>query len=1208
MPKSCYIGLIAILLISMVTAGNAQVSAWHQAVNQADLPDYQQGVILLKVKVGIRPHDNQTDQVSFGQPSLDLLLEQYEVTSLKKRFKHKPIPRGSGLPDISRIYQVEFPEDINVWEVSSAFGDNPNIEYAEPVPIYRAAEIPDDPMYISQQHLPQIMAAEAWDIHKGENGEEVVVAIIDTGVDWLHPDLTENAWQNLGEDADGDGVTLVYNGTAWERDPDDLNGVDDDGNGFVDDVIGWDFMEEAQLGDGSNPDPLWNQGPFEHGTHCAGLAAGRTNNGVGISSVSWNVKYMATQVDNGNDNFTYAWDAIIYAADNGADIISNSWGGPGYSLAGEETVAYAVGMGSIVVVAAHNYNTSTLYYPAAYPGAISIAALNANDTRANFTNYGLWIDISAPGVGILSTVTNSSYASWNGTSMATPIVAGLMALVKSYNPGWSNDEILTQVIGTADDISALNPGYENFLGSGRINAFHALDDIGVTVPEILKLDILNYNLEDGNGNGMLEPGDEVTISAKFRNFSQLYGNDEVVFTLVSDDPQVAITNSSFTMEVPPDAEFEIEEAFTFEVNEGAETHVATFFIEVTADAQVIMGKDFRMDLVIAPTGFCVWDGEQGSDGYSGTFIQQYLLDQGHEVIFLELYPHSFNGFDGVFLSFGNAGENTDQAVLYEYEHSEPIQEYLINGGSLYIEGMAIMSLPDYFSFPNAAVLKNLFGVASSVVGFLSNPISSLEGQEGTLTEGMTFTASNQVNNWYIDQIIPASSANIPFVEDGYGNVSVANAGNLGQKTFYLGYAMADLVDVDPVSSRYNMLVRTMDFFGYSQPADFVVANFEVNETEVLPGDEIQFSDWSISANGYTIDSWAWDFDEDGEIDSYDQNPSWIYNQGGNYDITLIASNGQATDTLTRKDQVLVKAGIFVYEGMENGVDQSGSFIRDYLQDNGYDVVYANHMPQSLDGFEAVFASFGSAYYASPELDNTISNILKNYLLNGGRMYLEGAEALGNDQAGNNLLWYSFGLENVVNGLENELSMLAGQSGSIMEGMEFNASSQLDVSSIDIFEPYVTDAAVPAFEESDYGVVAVQFDGTEFYGQKTFCMSYSLAKLEDGNFPNTTAELLQRVLNFFDVATGLDEGADMPAHEVKVYPNPANDHLMLEIHRYQNADCIVEVFDVWGQKVIHNHSETQAIVKLNVRNLSPGTYFYKISAGQILQTGKLMIVR
>lgn len=1199
--------LCSLVAFFIIHTGLAQQLPLNYQLKHEEASTYQQGVINIKVKEGIGPYAKQIGQVSFNIESLDRLVEEFEISVLAKRFTHKPIPKDSGLPDISRIYKVEFSEEVDIWEVSAAFSADQNIEYAEPIPVHRATIIPDDPMYVSQQHLPQIMAEEAWDIHKGEDGSsDIVVAIVDSGVDWLHPDLTQNAWQNLGEDADGDGVTREFNNGTWELDPDDLNGIDDDGNGYTDDLMGWDFWESNNGGNGSNPDPYPH---FDaHGTHCAGIAAGVTNNGIGISSISYNIQYMPAKIDNGNNSFLYAMDGMIYAAESGADIISNSWGGGPYSQVDKEIVDYATGLGSIVVAAAGNGNTSELHYPSSYPGVVSVAAVNADDTRANFSHYGLAIDVSAPGVGILSTITNSNYASWNGTSMATPMVAGLMGLVKSYNPDWSNDEILIQVMGTADDISSLNPGYENYLGSGRINAFQALDDDGVTVPEVLKLDLIGFDLEDGNGNGMLEPGDEATISAAFRNFSHLVGDDDVTFTLSTFDPDVTITNASYTIDVAPDSEFELEDAFVFEVNEDAEQHIATFFIEVTTDMQLIQMEEFQMGFVVAPSGFYVWDGELNDITYSGEFIAQFLEEQGHDVIYSDVYPHSFAGFDGVFLSFGNGGENADQATIFEYEHSETIEDYLNDGGNLYMEGMALLGISDYFSFPNAANLKSLFGVASVTFDFVSNPISSLEGEPGSIGEDMLFTESTQIYNWYIDKLTPAATATIPFYEEGYGNVSISNDGSFGQKTFYLGYTLADLVDVDPVSSRYNLMARIMDHFGYPLGDDFVVANFVTDETEVLPGDEIMFTDWSISDEGYPVDSWAWDFDEDGEIDSDDQNPTWTYSSGGNYDVMLVASNGMSTDTLLRKNLVLVRSGSLVYESEVNGIDQSGTFIHDYMEDKGYDVIYTNHMPESLIGFDAVFASYGSAFFSSPELDDATANAIKSYLYQGGRMYLEGSQAMGNDQAGNNTFWFGFGIESVNNGTTNGIDMLAGQNESIMTGMEFSSSSQQDVNSIDIYEPYVTETAIVAFEESDYGAVAVQFDGTDFYGQKTFCMSYTLASLEDGSSPNTREELLQRILEFFNPSVGVELNADLANSQVRVYPNPAKNYLMLEFDADQKSVATIEIFDMWGQRVTAQQTTSPGKVTLDIGHLTPGTYFYKVSAGTLLQTDKVVITR
>lgn len=1202
--------LLAFLSLIFIP-GFAQKSMNIPSLQNEDSKPYIEGAIHIKVKENKGPFVKQSGTVSFGIASLDQLVQDYGISHLSKRFTHKPIAKNSKLPDISRIYLIEFPAEIDVWKVSSAFHNDPNIEYAEPIPKHQVTVVPDDPMYGTLQHLPQIMAEEAWEIHKGEEGsEEIIVAIVDTGIEWDHEDLQDNVWQNMGEDADGDGQTMEFIDGSWELDPGDLNGIDDDGNGFDDDLIGWNFI----LGN-SDLNPIPTNPVGDHGTHCAGISNGVTNNGTGIASISWNLKVMGICAD-ANNSLVYGYDGIVYAAENGADFISNSWSGSSPSQVSQDVINYATGLGSVVLAAAGNHNSLELHYPASYANVISVASVSEDDTKASYSAYNFAVDVSAPGGGneggITSTVLNNGYANKSGTSMATPLVAGLFGLLKSYHPDWSNEELLTQLLGTADDIDAINPGYENYLGSGRINAFHALTEENVVPPQLLKIDFLYSSMTDENGNSMLEPGEEVTISATFRNFSQLLGSDEVTFTLITDDPDISITTASFTTSVPPDGEFEVEDAFVFEIGQDAETHVANIFIEVTADVPVVTGSGFQMDLIIAPTGMLVWEGEVNDPAYSGHFIAQFLEEQGYDVLHTNVYPHSFIGFDATFLSFGNGGEEAEAATLFEYRHTLPIKDYLIQGGSLYLDGMAIMSIPDIFDFPNALVLWNLFGVANATIDFSSNPISSLEGQEDTPGEGMVFTESNQFNNWYIDIIQPSASATTPFFEDNYGFVSLANAGNLDQKTFYLGYNLADLVDVDPVSSRYNVLVRVMEHLGYPTGDDFVVANFSVDHNEVLPEEEIQFLDFSIAAEGTNITSWQWDFNEDGTFDATDQNPVWTYGQGGNYDITLIVSNGIKTDTLVRKNHILVKSGIFVFEGAENGTDQSGGFIRDYLLDNGYETVYSNAVPTSLDGFEAVFASFGSAYYKSPVLDDNTANVISTYLTSGGKMYLEGANALGVDQAGNNALWFRFGLELTEGGQMNMLELLQGQEGSIMDGIVFSGSTQTDYNAIDNYQPYSTPEAIPAFEEDDYGVVALQFDGTEFYGQKTFCMSYSLANLEDGDFPNTRAEILQRVLNFFDVTTSQPENRAPENNLVEVFPIPANDRIEVKIDAEETGLTGFEIIDMLGNRV-HYHSVNlqkgrTVRFRIVVNDFNPGLYFYRMDSGSKIQAGKLIISR
>jgi PKD repeat protein len=361
-------------------------------------------------------------------------------------------------------------------------------------------------------------------------------------------------------------------------------------------------------------------------------------------------------------------------------------------------------------------------------------------------------------------------------------------------------------------------------------------------------------------------------------------------------------------------------------------------------------------------GFFVYEEDEHKQDCSGAYIRDFLKEQDCNVIYSNYFPNSLMGFEAVFLSFANPGPYMNQATIFNYQHSLVIQEYLEGGGKLYLEGGRTLYGAEFYIWPNKADLYNLFGISGVSINFVNpHPVNSLEGKVGSLAEGMLFTESNQVNNWYIDQIIPNASGHVAFYESVMAkNVAVYYNGLEGHKAFFSGYSLAELVDVDPHSSRYHLLDRIMDYFGYGTSGGYVLANFTVDEPEILPGNDVQFTDWSTSNTGSPITKWEWDFDGDGTIDSEDQNPVWSYNQGGNYDVTLAVSNGQNIDTLVREDAILVRSGIYVFDYRENGVDQSGTFIKDHLENSGYDVVYSNDFPASLTGFEAVFSSFGSS--------------------------------------------------------------------------------------------------------------------------------------------------------------------------------------------------------------------------------------------------------
>lgn len=301
-----------------------------------------------------------------------------------------------------------------------------------------------------------IDAPEAWDIEVGSGN--IVVAVIDTGVDYNHADLVHNMWHNPGEIPG--------------------NGVDDDRNGYIDDIYGID----ARNGD---TDPMDDAG---HGTHCAGTIGARGNNSTGVTGVCHNVKIMALKFlgDDGTGYTSGAIECIDYAIKNGAVIISNSWGGGGYSTDLFNAVSRTRSAGILFIAAAGNTsdnNDTNPHYPSSFnhDNIISVAATDRNDALASFSNYGNQsVDVAAPGQAIMSTIPGNSYGYMSGTSMATPHVSGIAALIKSYNSTLPWEEIKRRIIESVDKKNGLSG---MVAASGRVNAYFAL--INNRAPEVI---------------------------------------------------------------------------------------------------------------------------------------------------------------------------------------------------------------------------------------------------------------------------------------------------------------------------------------------------------------------------------------------------------------------------------------------------------------------------------------------------------------------------------------------------------------------------------------------------------------------------------------------------------------------------------------------------------------------------------------------------
>ncbi|MHC1777724.1 MAG: S8 family serine peptidase [Lentimicrobium sp.] len=1162
-------------------------------------PRYVEGQITVKLKPGTGEFERQTGEVHFGIKSLDDKVANFEIFELNKRFRYNSSKLRPDLPDLSRIYKLSFPAKYPIGEVVEAFLSDPDVEYAEPLPTGHVLEVPDDALYAQLQHLPQIFAPQAWDIHKGENGaEETIIAIIDTGVDWDHLDLQSNVWQNLAEDADGDGHTMEFNGSQWVLDPGDLNGIDNDFNGFTDDLIGWNFITNN-----GNPNPIPGNPVGSHGTHCAGISNGATNNGTGIASISWNLTLLPVCADQ-NNTLEYGFDGIIYAAENGADIISNSWGEGQYSIASQEVIDYVTGLGSIVVAAAGNNNNDDLHFPSSYLGVISVASVSVDDTKAAYSSFGPAVDISAPGGGleggILSTLPGNSYGLSSGTSMATPLIAGCFGLLKSYHPAWSNEQLINQLLGTADNIDTLNPGYAYQLGSGRVNAYRFLTEENVTLPQILKLGLLSMDIADANGNLINEPGEEVTLNPTFRNFVQYAGDDQVVVTLSTEDEYISILNDTAIVDIPPDGIFTIEDQFRFVVSEDATSHFAVFTITFDGDAEIVTGGEQFFEVLVAPSGIFVFEGEPNEQDYSGTYIKGVLGQLGIPYTYSNTFPATMLGFDHVFLSHGNFGATLSEGTMLTEDHVMICQHFMENGGNLYIEAGGMFTGMQYLGYPNYTAMKQLFGVSSNEIVMIEHPLDSLIGSESSAFEGIEFSNSTQMFNWYIDQLTPVEEAIIPFYEYNYGNVSIMFDGTAtyGHKAFYMGYSLAELVDTDPVNSRNNVLLKVLDFFGIL-PENYILANFTADKKAGGIPLDVNFTDLTLTDPGHPALSWQWDFNNDGTIDSQVQNTTWTYNDPGTYDVRLIVSNELESDTLVKEGLIGINTGYLVYEGVAGGDDYSGSFIRDYLQDHVYTVTYRNNLPESLEGFSAVFLSFGNFESGYTVLNAGLAKTIGDYLEGGGYVYLEGGDALGYDQAENDHLLELFGIASATDGTNNPIDSLKGQTGTLAEALLFTGSQQTSVAYIDRYVP-MNDAAA-AFVEKGYGTVAVQHSLPGAH--RTFCFSYALAELEDGENPNTREQLLERILNFFDIYTAAPAGSGPSAKRFTIYPNPANNRISIAIPGL--SDCAsLSLYTLTGQVVMEMQIRGPE-AGLDISTLSRGVYFVRVQDNKGVQVGKFV---
>ncbi|MBK6264187.1 S8 family serine peptidase [Marivirga sp. S37H4] len=596
---------------------------------QAQQEPYVPGLIVVKFKA-----QSQKGSSSFLLNE-ELLKGDKRIKKINKVISAKALQkRGEDESILSGIYKVDLLESVDEESYINYLKSFSNVQYAEPYPNVYPLYVPNDPeskIGMAQAYLEQIKAYLSWDITQGDATK--IIGIIDTGVDLEHEDLKGNLYLNTA---------------------DPIDGVDNDGDGYTDNYYGWDFADD-------NNNPQADGSP--HGTGVAGIAAAATDNGTGMAGVGFDTKFMPIKIFKSETNFSRnSFEAIVYAADMGCDVVNLSWGNTGrYSQYAQDIINYAVLENDVVVIAAAgNTNAELNYFPASYDNVTSVGFVNQNDEKDPNATYSDFIDIVAPGVSIYTTQNNDTYARDGGSSYAAPMVAGAAALVRAVHPEWNALQVMEQLRVNSDDIYEVgnNSDYQYKFGKGRLNIFKSLADFDDPAIRISDVQFTN-GLEQA-----AYFGDTLDITLQFTNY--LAATENVEITLTSESEFVTILNSHFT----------ISSLGNFEEISNSTTPFKVILSEDLPENEAI---NFRV----------LMEGEFYSD------YQSFQIQSSPKIRIFD-----FNGWHFGFTATGNLGRS------YETPFDNYVLQY--NGVELLEHfGVAIVNAADSIS-QNTAIQPNFF--------------------------------------------------------------------------------------------------------------------------------------------------------------------------------------------------------------------------------------------------------------------------------------------------------------------------------------------------------------------------------------------------------------------------------------------------------------------------------------------------------------------
>lgn len=610
MGKGLLCALIIMLSLDQMTYG-------QRSIRKEKQPEIHAGLIVIKLK----PEASSNGRIA--------ATSQEHLNHLKKLVNyedHRQVFAGQSFSNarvaksgLQNIFKLKFDKGTNIWRELEIINKLDYIEYAEPYFINELMLVPNDPQADpnegAQDYLSVIKAYEGWDLETSDS--TMVIGIVDTGVKMDHEDLDNMAFNHA----------------------DPINGIDDDGDGYIDNFHGWD------VGDDDN-DPTADGHP--HGTHVTGISSAKTNNGIGIAGVGFKNRYLPVNAWNNTQNyFINEYEGIVYAADHGAKVINLSWGNPGFrSKYGQDIINYAVLEKDVVVVAAAGNTPEELdFYPASFDNVLSVGATDMNDNLASWATYSHFIDITAPGHDIYSTTNNGGYSKAGGTSFATPMVAGAAALVRSHFPSFTAQQVMEQLRVTSDDIYDVGSNMDYFgkIGRGRLNVQRAVSDI--LTPSI-RVSEFNY---EGSHGALVFPGDSVRIIFKFTNYLRLAEN----VTITISNPSSNVTWDVEQIYIAKLAEFEnyenTESPISLIVNSNVSSNERILFridyvgnnytdfeyVEIKAAPDFFDISDENISATITSDGDIGYDEMYYNKGNGITYKQDYIAANAGLIISID---------------------------------------------------------------------------------------------------------------------------------------------------------------------------------------------------------------------------------------------------------------------------------------------------------------------------------------------------------------------------------------------------------------------------------------------------------------------------------------------------------------------------------------------------------------------------------------------